>query len=51
MPLGTADADRLFGILNLGNWDLFEICFLVLGICMIFIEQITFSISVNYLFK
>jgi hypothetical protein len=23
--------DNLFRILNLGNWDLFEICYLVLG--------------------
>jgi len=32
-------ADHLFGILNLGDWDLFEIWFLVLGISIIFIKQ------------
>jgi hypothetical protein len=30
----------LFGILDLGYWDLFEIWFLVLGFFMIFIEQV-----------
>jgi hypothetical protein len=29
--------DTLFGILNLGHWDLFEIWSLVLGIFIIFI--------------
>jgi hypothetical protein len=38
IPLETIDADPLFGILDFGHWGLFEICFLVLGICMIFIE-------------
>jgi len=28
----------LFGILNLGHWDLFEIWFLVLGIFIIFVD-------------
>ena len=38
MPFGTnVDPDHLFGILNLGLWDLFEICFLMLGIFMILI--------------
>jgi len=41
----------MFGILNLGHWDLFEIWFLVLGIFMIYIKQLTFLNSVNYLFK
>jgi hypothetical protein len=47
-----------------GNWGLpfdyaqggelvepFEICFLVLGIFMIFIMQLNLLISVNYMFK
>ena len=54
-------ADHLFGILDLGHWNLpfdlaqggelvepFEIWFLVFGI---FIRQLTFVYSVNYLFK
>jgi hypothetical protein len=44
-------AEHLFGILNLGHWNLFEIWFLVLGIFMIFIEQVTFVYSAKYLFK
>jgi len=32
-------ADHLFGILNLGHWDLFDIWFLVLGIFMISIKN------------
>jgi hypothetical protein len=43
--------DYLFGILNLGHWNLFEIWFLVLGISMVFTKQIIFVKSVNYLFK
>ncbi len=42
---------QFFGILNLGHWNLFEIWFLVLVIFMIFIDQVTFVKSVNYLFK
>jgi hypothetical protein len=55
---------HLFRILNFGHWYLpfdvapggepvepFEIYFLVLGILMIFIEQVTFVKSVNSLFK
>jgi len=41
----------LFGILNLGHWDLFDIWFLVLEIFMILIKQVIFVKSVNYLFK
>ena len=44
-------ADHLFGILNLGHWNLFEIWVLVLVIFMICIKQVTFFYSVNYLFK
>jgi len=36
-------ADHLFGTLILGHWNLFEICFLVLGIFMIFTMQATFG--------
>ncbi len=32
MPLAHLKIEHLFGILNLGHWDLFEIWFLVLGI-------------------
>ncbi|MFH1674254.1 MAG: hypothetical protein ABIF87_12625, partial [Pseudomonadota bacterium] len=38
-------------ILNFGHWYLFGIWFLVLGIFMIFIEQVSSLNSVNYLFK
>ena len=51
MPFGTNAADHLFVILDFGHWDLFEIWFLVLVIFMIFIKQVTFVYSVNYLFK
>ncbi len=44
-------ADQVFGILNLGHWDLFEIWFLVLGIFMIFTRIVAFVNSVNYLFN
>jgi hypothetical protein len=32
-----------FGILSLGHWDLFAICFLVLGILAIFKDNVFFS--------
>jgi len=38
-------------VLNFGHWYLFDIWFLVLGIFMIFIEQVSSLNSVNYLFK
>ena len=41
----------MFRILNLGNWNLFEIWFLVLGIFMILTKQVNFVYSVIYLFK
>jgi hypothetical protein len=44
-------AEYVFGILNLGYWNLFEIWFSVLGIFMIFIKQVNFVYSVNYRFK
>jgi hypothetical protein len=44
-------AKYVFGILNLGHWNLFEIWFLVLGIFMIFIKQVNWVYSVDYLFK
>jgi hypothetical protein len=37
MPMATTDKG-LFEVLNLGHWDLFEICFLVLGILVFFID-------------
>jgi hypothetical protein len=37
--------------LNLGHWNLFEIWFLVLGIFTIFIKQVIFAKSYNYLLK
>jgi hypothetical protein len=43
--------DYLFGILNLGHWDLFEIWFLVLGIFIIFIDWVTYVKSDKYLLK
>jgi hypothetical protein len=33
------------------DWNLFEFWFLVLGIFIIFIKQVYFEISFNYLFK
>jgi len=36
-------ADLMFGNLNLGVWNLFEIWFLVIGIFMIFTLQVTFG--------
>ncbi len=36
---------------DLGNWNLFGIWFLVLGILMIVIKQVSSVYSVNYLFK
>jgi uncharacterized membrane protein len=44
-------AEYVFGILNLDNWNLFEIWFLVLGIFMILTKQVNFVYSVNYLFN
>ena len=44
-------AEYVFGVLNLGHWDLFDICFLVLGIFLIFIKQVNFVYSVNYFFN
>jgi len=41
----------MFGILDLGHWDLFEIWFLVLGIFMIYTKHVVFELSVNDLFK
>ena len=38
-------------VLNFGYWYLLGIWFLVLGIFMIFIEQVSSLNSVNYLFK
>jgi len=35
MSLIIAPGSTLFGILNLKIWDLFDFCFLVLGIFMI----------------
>jgi len=29
VPMAKLQTDRLFGILNLGYWDLFDICYLV----------------------
>ena len=49
--LGTTVKVYLFGILNLGHWDLFEIWLLELGIFMIVIKQVIFVKSVKYLFK
>ena len=46
IPFGT-NVDNVFGILNLGHWDLFEIWCLMLGIFMI--KQATFVYSINYL--
>jgi len=43
--------DPLFGILNLGHWDLFEIWFLVLGIFIIFVDRLLFLKTENYLLK
>jgi hypothetical protein len=40
LPMAKLQTDRLFGILNLGHWDLFEICYLVLGI---FIKPLVWS--------
>ena len=40
------DQNAIFGILNFGNWYLFEICFLVL---VIFIERVALFIPANYL--
>jgi len=42
---------HLIGFLNLGHWDLFEICFLVLGVFMIFIKQGFFVKSAYLLYK
>jgi hypothetical protein len=47
---GQLWTDHLFGILNLGHWDLFEIWFLVLGIFMIFITQ-AICVTVNFSFR
>jgi len=44
-------AEYVFRILNLGNWNLFEIWFLVLGIFMILTKQVNYVYSVIYLFK
>lgn len=43
--------NHLFGILNLGHWNLFVIWFLEFGIFMIYIKQVAFVDSVNYLAK
>ena len=39
----------MFGILNLGHWDLFEIWFLVLGIYMVLFKHAIYVNSVDYL--
>jgi hypothetical protein len=49
MQLGKTVKELL--VLNLDHWDLFEICFLVLGFFMILIKQGNFVKSANYLFK
>jgi hypothetical protein len=41
--LAYRQTDQLFGILNLNDWDLFGIWFLVLGILVIFTEIGGFS--------
>jgi len=55
MPSGEAIKGSFTGSagggLVIGIWDLFEIWLLVLGIYMIFIKQVTFITSVDYLFK
>jgi len=38
-------------VLSFGHWYLFEIWFLALGILMIFIDQVSFVNSANYLYK
>ena len=43
MPFAQMLADHVFGILNLGHWNLFDICFLVLGIFKISTMQATFG--------
>ena len=47
MPFAQMLADHVFGILNLGHWNLFDIWFLVLGI---FVKQENLVYSINYLF-
>ena len=42
-------AGQVFGILNLGHWNLFEIWFLVLGIFMIFIKQVPYIRPITWL--
>ena len=42
---------HLFGILNLGHWDLFEIWFLVLGIYMVLVKHAIYVNSDNYVFE
>jgi len=44
-------AEYVFRILNLGNWNFFEIWFLVLGIFMILTKQVNSVYSVIYLFN
>jgi hypothetical protein len=52
MMLLGATVDGLFvWNFEFGRWDLFEIWFLVIGIFMIFIQQVIFAKSVKYLFK
>jgi hypothetical protein len=47
MPEAQLFAERAFGILILGHWNLFEIWFLMLGIFMILIKQVAFVNSAN----
>jgi len=38
----TLQDKTLFGFSNFGHWDLFDICFLVLVIFIIILEQLNF---------
>jgi hypothetical protein len=40
MPLVQWRADPMFGFLNLGHWDLFEIWYLVLGIFLVVVKRV-----------
>jgi len=51
MPLGTTVDGLFVWNFNFGHCDLFENWFLVLGILMIFIKQLTSLISNSYMFK
>jgi hypothetical protein len=48
MQLASTVDGFMFEILNLDHCDFFEIWFLVLGIYVIIVKQISFTKSVNY---